>query len=140
MFLPVLYGASRAHRKQLGAKGFIHVANDMSKKASPDEAIRTAVQGALNALTASAKFGLIRFVYTSSSFAATQPKPGKPFTVTAKTYNEEAVERAHQPDPDGETIYSASKVAAEQAIWKWTEDNPSSMVINTGMLRWRPVF
>lgn len=104
----------------------------MSKKADTNTAILVARNGALNALTASARFGLRRFVYTSSSFAATQPKPEEVFTITAETYNEEATKRASEPDPDGETIYAASKVAAERAIWKWVEENPSSMVVNTG--------
>ncbi|KAH7011053.1 aldehyde reductase [Ilyonectria destructans] len=114
-----------------GAGGFIHVANDMSGSKNPDVAVARTVNGALNALKASAKEpGVKRFVYTSSSFAATQPKPGKRFTITHSTFNEEAMERAWQPDPDPETVYSASKVEAERQIAAWIRDNKSTLVTN----------
>ena len=90
------------------------------------------VNAAINALkAAAAEPGLRRFVYTSSSFAVTQPKPNKQFTVTTDTFNEEAVERCKQPNPSGETVYSASKVAAERAIEQWVRENKPSFVVNT---------
>ena len=106
----------------------------MTHSTDPNIAIPRAVNGALNALKASAKVpGLKRFVFTSSSFAATQPKPGKKFTITAESYNDEAVERAWKPNADGETVYSASKVEAERAIFKWVKENKPSLIVNTGM-------
>ena len=104
----------------------------MNGSRDPAIAVPRAVQGALNALrTASKEPAMKRFVYTSSSFAATLPKPKKRFTISADTFNDESVERACQPDPDGETIYSASKVDAERAIYKWIDDHESSLVVNT---------
>lgn len=101
----------------LGAAGFIHVANDMTGSRDPAVAIPRAVRGALNALTACHKEpGLKRFVFTSSSFAVTQPKPNLKFTVTTDTFNDEAIDRVKLPDPDGETVYSASKVECKRAI------------------------
>lgn len=106
----------------------------MTHSADAKVAIPKAVSGALNALKASAKVpGLTRFVYTSSSFAATQPKPGLEFTITANTYNDEAMVRAWEPDADGETVYSASKVEAERAIFDWAKANKPSLIINAGM-------
>ncbi|KAG8356354.1 hypothetical protein FVEN_g5691 [Fusarium venenatum] len=114
-----------------GAKGFIHVANDMTGLRDPDIAIKRAVEGALNALKACAQDGNVkRFVYTSSSFAATQPKPGKRFTIYHDTYNEEALQNAWKPNPDPSTVYSASKVETEKQIAAWINDNESSLVIN----------
>ncbi|KAM0516790.1 hypothetical protein ACHAPS_008527 [Verticillium nonalfalfae] len=98
----------------------------------PKIAIPRAVAGALNALKASAKEPCMkRFVFTSSSFAVTLPKPGKRFSVTADTFNDEAVERAWQPDPDGTSVYACSKVEAERAIAKWAEENNPSLIVNT---------
>ena len=71
-----------------------------------------------------------RFVYTSSSFAATIPKPGKRFTVFANTFNNEAVEDALISDPDGATVYAASKVEAERAILKWIDENKPLLIVN----------
>lgn len=117
-----------------GAAGFVHVANDMTGSPDPAVAIPRAVNGALDALAACHKEpGLKRFVFTSSSFAVTQPKPNVEFTVTTDTFNEEAVARAKLPDPDGETVYSASKVECERAIAKWLQEHDSKLVVNTGM-------
>ena len=71
-----------------------------------------------------------RFVYTSSSFAATMPKPGKRFTVFANTFNNEAVEDALISDPDGATVYAASKVEAERSILKWIDENKPLLIVN----------
>ncbi|KAH8896159.1 aldehyde reductase [Thozetella sp. PMI_491] len=114
-----------------GASGFIHVANDMQGSRNPDIAIPRAVNGALSALKSSANAGLKRFVFTSSSFAVTQPKPGKVFTLTVESFNDEAVERVKTPGADGETVYSASKVEAERAITRWVNKNQPSLVVNT---------
>ncbi|KAH8775268.1 aldehyde reductase [Diaporthe sp. PMI_573] len=115
-----------------GAAGFIHVAHDMRGSRDPAVHIPRTVNGALNSLKAAAtEPGLRRFVYTSSSFAVTQPKPNKQFTVTTSTFNEEAVERCKQPNPPGETVYSAAKVAAERAIEQWVRENKPTFVVNT---------
>jgi nucleoside-diphosphate-sugar epimerase len=94
-----------------GAIGFIRVANDMTLSNDAHAVIPRAVGGAISALSACAgEASMKRFVLTSSSFAVTQPKPGKRFTVTIETFNDETVERVKQPDPDGATVYSASKL------------------------------
>jgi nucleoside-diphosphate-sugar epimerase len=101
----------------------------------PSIAIPQAVNMALNALKSSSAAGLKRFVYTSSSFAVTQPKPGVKFTVTETTFNEEAVEKVKQlgEKAGGATVYSASKVEVERAMQKWQSENPSSeIVVNCG--------
>lgn len=105
----------------------------MQGSRDPAVAIPRAVNGALNAAKASAKAGLKRFVFTSSSFAVTQPKPGKVFTLTSESFNDEAVERVKTPGADGATVYSASKVEAERALSRWVEESQTSLVVNTGM-------
>lgn len=104
----------------------------MTGSNEPHVAVPLAVSGALNALRASAKEpNMKRFVYTSSSWAVSLPKPGKKFTVTQETFNEEAVRRIQEPNPDGPTVYAASKVEAERAIFRWVKENDSTLVINT---------
>ncbi|KAM0286009.1 hypothetical protein ACHAQH_001199 [Verticillium albo-atrum] len=116
--------------KKYGAENFeLFEVPDMSVEGVFD--ISVAVNGALNALKASAREPLMkRFVFTSSSFAVTMPKPGKRFSVTADTFNDEAVERAWQPDPDGASVYSCSKVEAERAIAMWVEEHNPSLIFN----------
>lgn len=111
----------------------------MTHSTNPDVAIPRAVNGALNAVKACAKTPeLRRFVYTSSSFAATQPKPGEVFTITEDSYNDDAVGRSRKGDGgvDGETVYSASKVLAERAIFEWIAENKSDLIVNMG----RPLY
>ncbi|CAG9952653.1 unnamed protein product [Clonostachys rosea f. rosea IK726] len=119
----------------IGAAGFIHVANDMTGSTDPKIAIPKAVDGAINALKASAKEpNMKRFIYTSSSFAAGLPRPNEKFIVNADTFYEEAVKGAWEPNPHRHTVYSASKIAAERAISEWVDDNKPSLVVNFGTL------
>jgi nucleoside-diphosphate-sugar epimerase len=106
-----------------GASGIIHVANDMTGS-SDSHAISLAVSGALNALKAATKAGIKRFVYTSSSFAVTQPKPNEVFEITEDTFNEEAVEKVRKG--------TASKVEAERALTSWGKEHAPEVVINMG--------
>ena len=117
-----------------GAKGFIHVANDMTGSRDPAIAIPRAVQGSVNALKASAgEPGMRRFVYTSSTYAATMPKPGVEFTIATDRYNDEATEDAWKPGAPGQVVYAASKAAAEKAVFKWVEEHKPPFVVNTGV-------
>ncbi|KAK7698894.1 hypothetical protein SLS64_012104 [Diaporthe eres] len=119
-----------------GASGFVHVASDMSNSNDPDVVVGNAVKGVLNALRAAKKegAGMKRFVYTSSSTAATLPKPGEVFSVTAESWNDEAVEMAWKTDAvekDAFVVYAASKTESERAVWKWARENEPEFVINT---------
>lgn len=108
----------------------------MTGSTDANVAIARAANSALNAPRAFAKEpGIKRFVYTSSSFAATLPKPNKRFTITVNSFNDEAVERASKPGADVPTVSSASKVAAEQAISKWLKENENSLVVNYSAYR-----
>lgn len=120
-----------------GASGFVHVASDMSNSTDPDLVIGNAVKGVLNAMRAARKEGqgMKRFVYTSSSTAATLPKPGKAFGVTAESWNDEAVEMAwnkYVAEKDAFVVYAASKAESERAVWKWARETEHDFVVNTG--------
>ena len=118
-----------------GAKGFIHVANDMTGLKDPAVAIPLAVHGALNALKAAAREpGMGRFVYTSSAAASNTPKPGVKATIHADAYNDEAVEEAWKPGATRFTVYAASKTAAERAVFEWVEENNPPFVVNAGKI------
>ncbi|KAL2281298.1 hypothetical protein FJTKL_11720 [Diaporthe vaccinii] len=99
----------------------------MSNSNDPDVVVGNAVKGVLNALRAAKKegAGMKRFVYTSSSTAATFPKPGEVFSVTAESWNDEAVEK------DAFVVYAANKTESERAVWKWARETEPEFVINT---------
>ncbi|KZM24611.1 uncharacterized protein EKO05_0008701 [Ascochyta rabiei] len=104
----------------------------MSGSGNPKIAIPQSVNMTLNALKASAAAGLKRFVYTSGSFAVTQPKPGVKFTVDESTFNDDAVQAVKEKGKaaGGATVYAASKVEVERAMQAWKDENKSPIVIN----------
>lgn len=117
-----------------GCAGIAHVASNMTFSNNYDEVVGDAVKGALSALkSASKEPGIKRFVLTSSSCAATLPKPGEKFTVHKDSWNDEAVKLAKEKDPDGFTVYAASKTEAERQVWDWVKENKPSFVVNAGM-------
>lgn len=92
------------------------------------------VQGTITALASAAAASppVRRFVLTSSSVAASMPRPGEVFDVTAETWNDVALERIKQPDPSGFEVYAASKTLAERRAWEWVEENKPGFVLNAG--------
>ena len=84
-------------------------------------------------------------VYTSDSFAASFPQQDKPTLVAQATYNEDAVKAAHDPssaerirqqawDPANAyelSVYAASKVAAEKAVWRLVETEKPSFQVSS---------
>lgn len=131
-----------------GTDGFIHVASPLNGE-DPKIVIPTAVNGALNALKASAKTpGIKRVVYTSSSIAATFPKPNVQFEINDKSWNEEGITKGWNHPKDepeilkGLYLYAALKTETEKACWKWVEENKPGFVFNSivslsTILRWK---
>lgn len=104
----------------------------MGGSGDPALAIPYSVAMAMSALKTASKAGLTRFVYTSSSFAVTQPRPNVAFTVDERTFNQAAVDAvAHTGTAaGGATVYSASKVEVERAIARWRSETGASIVVN----------
>lgn len=136
-------GASGAFNDVVkGASGFIHVATPVMQSADPNEAVPTVVNGILNTLNAAAvEPRLKRVVITSSSTAATGPKPNLEFSIDEKTWNHEDVEAAWKPPPyEGHdrvlAVYAASKMQSEEAAWKVSLFQPGRSAMSTeGRLR-----
>ena len=104
----------------------------MNGSGDPSIAIPYTVNMAMSALKTASAAGITRFVYTSSSFAVTQPKPSVPFTVDEHTFNEAAIAAVKEKglDAGGATVYSASKVEVERAIQKWKDETGANIVVN----------
>ena len=72
------------------------------------------------------------FIYTSSSGACLYPRPNTAVTVKKDTWNEESIRLAHQAGPEQSMhVYCASKVLAEQAVWKFERERNPHFTINT---------
>lgn len=107
----------------------------MSFDSDPNNVIPQVLAGIRGILNSAAKEpGVKRFVFTSSSSAATSPKPNKKFTISKDTWNEEDVEAAWMPAPYGPSrawfVYAASKTQAEQELWKYVREQKPHFVAN----------
>ena len=118
-----------------GVDAVIHTASVTTFAPDPNEVIPATVAGATGLLeAASSEPSVKRFVYTSSSTAATIPKPGKKFRIDKDTWNTESVKEAWAPPPYEESrafpVYAASKTQAEEAVWKFVKEHNPKFVVN----------
>jgi nucleoside-diphosphate-sugar epimerase len=105
----------------------------MDGSSGSSAAISTGVSGGLNALKACAKTSSVqRFVFTSSSIAATFAKPNIEYSVTEESFNEDALKLVRDdPHADGLRIYAAVKTATEKAMWDWVKGNNPHFTVNS---------
>ncbi|RDW88391.1 hypothetical protein BP6252_00423 [Coleophoma cylindrospora] len=118
-----------------GVSGVVHVASNMSFDCDPYKVIPGVIAGVNNVLTSAAKeSGVQRFVYTSSSTAATRPKRNQKFTITKDSWNTEDIETAWKPAPYDPSramaVYGASKAQGEQELWKFMAEKKPGFVAN----------
>lgn len=115
-------------------------ASDLSFGPDPNDVITPTVKFGLEIIKTAATIPTIkRFVYTSSSTAATLPYPNKEFTVEHDSWDEPAIEQAWAPPPYESdrvyAVYAASKTQTEQALWKFVKEAEPGFVLNTGITR-----
>ena len=108
----------------------------MSFDSNPNNVIPQVIAGLRGILNSAAKEPSVkRFVYTSSSSAATSPKPNTKFTIGKDTWNEEDVKAAWGPPPYEPSrawfVYAASKTQAEQELWKYVREQKPHFVANS---------
>ncbi|PQE29196.1 hypothetical protein CJF30_00004232 [Rutstroemia sp. NJR-2017a BBW] len=118
-----------------GVSGVAHVASNMSFSPDPNQVIPDVLAGVNEILnSAAAEPSVKRFVFTSSSMAATHPKPNEEFFIDENMWNEEDVKAAHAPPPYEPSrawaVYGASKTEAEQALWKFVKEKNPGFVAN----------
>jgi nucleoside-diphosphate-sugar epimerase len=115
-----------------GVEGFIHIASPLGGFSDVETAVSIGVSGGLNALKACAKSSSIkRCVFTSSSLAATFPKPNVEFSINEDNYNDEAMDiLKKEPNKKGLYIYAAMKTETEKAMWKWMEEHKPGFTFN----------
>lgn len=117
--------------------GIIHTASVTTLSADPTQVVPPTVAMATGILKAAKEAGVCkRFVFTGSASAAWIPKPDTEFTIDKETWNTTSMEkvRAMEPPYKPEAFYdviAASKVEAEQAVWKFVEDEKPDFVVNS---------
>ncbi|RYP13361.1 hypothetical protein DL765_006902 [Monosporascus sp. GIB2] len=114
-----------------GVDEIIHVATPTSWSSDPREVVGPAVQAITLILASAAReLRVKRFVYASSSVAATLAKPNQKFRIDRNSWNDEVEAYATQPG-DPYRIYSASKVRTERALWDFVREHQPSFVGNS---------
>ncbi|KAK7190943.1 hypothetical protein DPSP01_009152 [Paraphaeosphaeria sporulosa] len=119
-----------------GCEGIAHVASDLSFSPDPNVVITGCVNGVISLLNeAKSTPSIKRFVYTSSSNAATRPLVGESRHVDSSSWNDDILEEAWAPPPfetsRSYAVYAASKVACERAAWTFVSDQKPQFTFNT---------
>ncbi|KAF7885284.1 uncharacterized protein EAF01_011349 [Botrytis porri] len=119
-----------------GVTGIVHVASNLSFSPNPNDVIPECLAGVNGLLkSAASEPSVKRFVITSSSMAATSPKPNKEFYIDENTWNDEDVEAAHAPPPYEPSrtwaVYGSSKVESERAVWNFVKEKNPGFVANS---------
>jgi nucleoside-diphosphate-sugar epimerase len=131
-----IHGAFDGHLS--GCSAVAHVASDLSFSPDPNVVITGCVNGIKSILRVAAETPSVqRFVYTSSSNAATNPisGDGEKVHVDSGSWNHDILEIAWAPPPyeanRAYAVYAASKVACEQAAWEFVKEEKPHFVFNT---------
>ncbi|PKX97729.1 NAD(P)-binding protein [Aspergillus novofumigatus IBT 16806] len=118
----------------------IHTAAVTNFSGAVEEVIPPTVRTIENLLAVSQATSSVRsFVFTSTSGAASGPRPGVRFHIGRDTWNEVAVERVRMTPVEerrrmgfewGYQVYVASKIEAEKALWRFVETHKPSFSVN----------
>jgi nucleoside-diphosphate-sugar epimerase len=105
----------------------------------PNIVVTGVVSSIYSILHSAAKSPTVKsFVYTSSTAALAPPTPNIVRRLTAESFNEVAVEKAWAPPPytpeRALSVYSASKVQGEQALFAYAKQDKPHFVINSLVL------
>ncbi|UPX17591.1 uncharacterized protein EKO05_0007935 [Ascochyta rabiei] len=119
-----------------GCEGVAHVASDLSFSPDPNVVINGCVAGLKSILQqARSETSVKRFVYTSSSNAATRPLIGEVRHVDSGSWNDDILQEAWAPPPytsdRAYAVYAASKVACERAAWDFMRSHEPDFTLNT---------
>ncbi|QYS97918.1 NmrA domain-containing protein [Trichoderma simmonsii] len=111
-----------------GVAGVVHIATPNTFNPDPNETVTQTVEFVVNLLKAAASEKTVKeFVYTSTIGAATMLPAQPGFHFDGTNWNEGARALAWAPPPytpdRGMIAYVQGKVEAEQAFWKFFEEN-----------------
>ncbi|PNP58456.1 hypothetical protein FNYG_15119 [Fusarium nygamai] len=133
--VPDLSAAGAFDEAVKGVSAVAHIASVLDFDPNPNNVVPQTVAGVTSVLeSASKESSVTRFVFTSSIVAAVFPTADQDGVVDRNSWNELAVKEAWAPPPYEPSramlVYAASKVAAEQALWKYIDENKTHFVTN----------
>lgn len=118
-----------------GVSAIAHVATINTFDPDPNKVVPQTVAGATSIMEAALREPSVQeFVYTSSFVTAVMPMPGNSTHVERDTWNDAALELAWAPPPYEPSrsmlVYMASKIEAEKAVWKFSEERKPRFTVN----------
>ncbi|KAH6663303.1 hypothetical protein F5X68DRAFT_177957 [Plectosphaerella plurivora] len=118
-----------------GVSAIAHIATISSLDPNPHNVVPQTVAGTVSILKAALMEPSVKeIVYTTTLLTATFPGPGNDTKVERHTWNDGAVEAAWAPPPYDASrsmlTYTASKIAAEKALWSFVEENHPHFTVN----------
>ncbi|KAF4495700.1 Aldehyde reductase 2 [Fusarium agapanthi] len=133
--VPDLSAAGAFDEAVKGVSAVAHIASVLDFDPNPNNVVPQTVAGVTSVLeSASKESSVTRLVFTSPIIAAVFPTADQDGVVDRNSWNEFAVKEAWAPPPYEPSramlVYAASKVAAEQALWKYVDENKPHFVTN----------
>ncbi|KAF2464021.1 NAD(P)-binding protein, partial [Lindgomyces ingoldianus] len=123
-----------------GVSAAIHCASIVSFSGIIDEVISPTIKGTTNILEAALETPSVKsVVLTSTSGAASGPRPGVKFHIGRNTWNQAAVDVVKNTPPEkraemgfewGYLVYVVSKIEAERAAWDFIEQRKPPFRVN----------
>ncbi|RBR12483.1 uncharacterized protein FIESC28_08607 [Fusarium coffeatum] len=118
-----------------GVSAIAHIASVLDFDPNPNNVIPQTVGGVTSVLDSASKEPSVnRFVFTSSIVAAVFPTADQEDVIDRNSWNEFSVKEAWAPPPYEPSramlVYAASKVMAEQTLWKYVEEKNPHFVTN----------
>ncbi|TFY81784.1 hypothetical protein EWM64_g2229 [Hericium alpestre] len=103
----------------------VHVASPMPFRASPEDTLRSAVDGSRRILETALSHNVKKFVITASTATLYTPELAfKDIACDENSWNEATREEALSPDASSPFVYATSKALAEKEIWKFAKEHP----------------
>ncbi|KAK4446901.1 NAD(P)-binding protein [Podospora aff. communis PSN243] len=139
--IPDMAAPRAFHAAMQGVSAAIHCASIVSFSGIISEVITPTVRGTVNVLEAAMahRDTVKSVVLTSTSGAASGPRPGVRFHIGRDTWNEEAVRVVRDTPPEkqremgfewGYVVYVVSKIEAERAAWEFVEKEKPPFRVN----------
>lgn len=114
-----------------GVDAIVHLATPTDWSSDPAQVVTPAVNAVLSLLRSARQEPRVkRFVYSSSSVAATPARPNQKFRIHRGLWNAEVEAYATQPGTPYQ-VYSASKMRSERAVWDFVKKEKPSFVVNS---------
>lgn len=152
VIVPDMASERAFHHAMEGVSAVIHCASIVSFSGVVEEVVTPTIKGTTNILEAALDNPSVKcVVLTSTSGAASGPRPGVEFHIGRDSWNQDAVDVVKNTSPEkraqmgfewGYVVYVVSKIEAERAAWEFleTQKPPFRINITNPAMNWGKVM